>query len=98
MITFFTNQTADGTSAAFEARSGRHALVGWDGLGGGSATVEWSPDGGANWFLVDTLADIDLINAAIEIPSGHVRAVLTGATAADLTLQLRPVFLAYRYS
>ena len=57
-------------------------------FGGGTLSLEASPDDGANWFTVETLTTAGRIIRYL-VAGEKIRLALTGSTAANITTGIR---------
>lgn len=75
--------TADTNGAAVAIKGGRYRfMVACGSFGSGTATLQWTPDGGTLWASLGT-GFAFTANGSVEafLPGGTYRAVLTGSTA-----------------
>ena len=90
-ILLFDGQTSNGNSNAYPIKAGVFQLVTWSVLGGGTVNLEYSPDGGSTWIAIaDFTTAVEGVSAAVYLPKGRVRAVLSGATSPAVSVRLEP--------
>lgn len=92
-IPLFTAQAVNANSAAADWAGGRGVFTAFGTFGGGTCTLQWSPDGGTTWLNVDQGTDTFctlLANGAggFELPPCRLRAALTGATSPVLNASI----------
>ena len=82
----FTAQTADGNSQAIRWPGGEGTYNAEGTFGGGTATLQFSPDGGTTWKSCGSDAELSSDGAAnFKLPVGyHLRVSLSGASGANL--------------
>jgi hypothetical protein len=70
---------------------GPMTIVAYGAFGGGTVTVEYTPNEGADWIADDEIAWTAAAIDQVVLPQGiGLRFVLTGATAPNLTVEARP--------
>lgn len=90
-ISLFSGQTTNANGNAAEWPGGKGTFAVWGTFGNGTCALQWSPDG-TTWIAADASGNtfVTLTAAGIggfELPAGKIRAVLTGATGANLNAQ-----------
>lgn len=96
-LVFFSAQTADANSASMRCifPSGRGQFSAWGTFGGGTVTLQFSPDGGTAWVNVKDKDGNDIAYTSarainIETPHGELlRCVLSGSTSASINAKLQ---------
>jgi hypothetical protein len=86
--TMFAAQTSNANSAARALTGGMRTVVAWGTWGGGTVTLQMSPDE-TTW--IDVPDGALTANGAINIYAGpelHYRVALTGATAPELSVKV----------
>ena len=86
----FAALTADGNSNTVEWTGGRGVFVAYGTFGGGTYTLQWTPDDGTTWLNVDQGTDTFCTLTApgsggFELPFCQLRCVLTGATSPSVS-------------
>jgi len=90
MKKLFDGQSADGQSDSIEHTGGRRTAIITGDFGGGTVTIQISPDGGTTWVTMTDQDGTDkewTDDATVTIgplDSCHMRFDLTGATNPDL--------------
>jgi hypothetical protein len=87
------NITDNGATAPFKWSSGRGTFTAWGDFGGGTATLQMSPDNGTTWINVDHPGDTYCTFTAngeggFELTPCFLRVNLTGATSPNLTFRV----------
>ena len=86
MQSFFSGQMADGDSAVHTGQGGLRTVVAWGTFGGGTLTLQMSPDGGTTWLSLG--ADVEFTAdgvANVQLGAGiPLRANLAGSTGANV--------------
>jgi len=75
---FFTNQTANATSAVVKSMGGMRQVIVFGNLDGGTLTIEGSQDG-TNWFPIKAISAIGHYSVPFSI--GSIRAKIAGGGA-----------------
>jgi hypothetical protein len=84
---------ANTSGAAVEWAGGRGVFTAYGTFGSGTCKLQWSPDAGTTWIDADRSGDTYVTFTAngvggFELPPGHVRAVLSGATAPTVSARV----------
>lgn len=87
------NLTANGATAPVQWSGGEGAAYAWGTFGGGTVTLQLSPDGGTTWFNVDRPGDTYVTFAAngtggFKLGLCKLRFVLAGSTAPNVWVSL----------
>jgi hypothetical protein len=87
------NLTADGVTPTYAWHGGRGSVVAWGDFGGGTLTLQMSPDMGTTWINVDRPGDNYVTFTAngeggIELGLCLLRASLTGSTNPNIWFSL----------
>jgi hypothetical protein len=87
------NLTANGTTDPLHWYGGRGTAAAWGNFGGGTATLQYSPDGGTTWINVDRTGDTYVTFTAngeggFELGLCLLRFNLTGATSPSVWVSI----------
>lgn len=85
----FAQMTTNTSSAAIKWDGGRGVFMAWGTWGGGTLTLQMSPDDGTTWVNVDRTGDTFCTLTAngqggFELPKCQLRVTLAGSTAASI--------------
>lgn len=92
-ISLFSAQAANANGAAQSWPGGKGTFSAWGTFGGGTVTLQWSPDGGTTWLNADPSGFTFTTFTAggiggFELPTCSIRAVLSGATAPNINARV----------
>jgi hypothetical protein len=92
----FSGQTTNADSPTVRWSGGRGAFFARGTFGGGSVTLQFKPDGDPTWFNVDRPGEAFVTFTAqgggqFDLPSGDIRATLTGATSPNIHARLEEI-------
>lgn len=83
-----TAQAADGASSAVTVTDSTACFVAWGTWGGGTFTIQVSPDSGTTWVATSVTFSANGY-ATLQVPNGaQVRGNLAGATTPSLNLSV----------
>lgn len=93
----FPVQTGDGQTTAIVWTGGRGVFTAWGTFGGGTVTLQWSPDSGVTWMNVDRSGDTFTTftsngTGGFELGSCSLRCSLAGSTAPNIKAGLEFAF------
>lgn len=89
-LSLLSAASANVNGAAVDWGGGRGVFAAFGTFGGGTVTLQWTPDGGTDWLPVDasgnTFTTLTAAGAGgFELPACQIRAVLAGATSPSVS-------------
>lgn len=90
LLAIATALTTNSTTPAFDWLGGQGLLIVEGTLGGATITLQYSLDVGVTWSTLDSTVVLTALSSVVfNLPAGKIRAVVSGGTAASLTIKAK---------